>query len=108
MGPGLHAHVPCCRAMHLPSPVLHHLHFDIFGVSLDFVHRCHKLEANAVALIHREDLHRESRAKQGWAGWGARPVEGDGHDTHVQHSLCCVHWWLPVLSLHCHPVLPLQ
>lgn len=78
MGPGLHAHVPRCTAMHPPSPALHPLHFDIFRVTLDFIHRCHELEANAVALIYREDLCEESRGERGWAGHGASPDGGTG------------------------------
>lgn len=50
------------------APAQHPLQFNIFGVTLDFFHRCQELEPNAVALIHREDLRVGSRSEQGWAG----------------------------------------
>lgn len=84
--------LPAAEPCTPPSPALRPLRFDTFGVSLDFIHRFHELEVNAVALIHCEDLRGESRGERGWAECGASPDGGDRGDTHVQHGLCCVHW----------------
>ena len=78
MGPGLHARVPHCTAMHPPSPAQHPLRFDAFRITLDFIHRCDKLEANAVVLINCKDLHGESRGGWGWAGHRVSPDGGTG------------------------------
>lgn len=56
--PPLHSHQP-----KLPSLAWLPLRFDSLDVTLNFIHRCHELEANAVALIHREDLHVEHRGE---------------------------------------------
>lgn len=64
----LHPNAKPCTPPH--APPWHPLRSDILGVTLDFIHCYHKLEANTVALIHCEDLRGESRSKQGWAGRG--------------------------------------
>lgn len=69
--PPLHSQAP-------PAPARHPLHFDIFQVTLDFIHCCHKLEANTVALIHCEYLCGQSRGERGWAGRRVSLDKGTG------------------------------
>lgn len=85
---------PACSCSPLPSPApttpaRHPLHFDIFSVTLDFIHRCHELEANAVALIYCKDLCGESRGEQGWAGQGAS-LDGGAGVTLTFSMVCAV------------------
>lgn len=54
------------------------LRFDVFQISLHFLHRYGKLEANAVALVHGEDLRGDSEVSGAGQGAGEPPGRGQG------------------------------
>lgn len=60
-----------------PSPCQAPIQSDAFQIALHFVHCCHKLEVNAIALVHCEDLCGDSRVRGAQQSVG-HPQRGDG------------------------------